>query len=106
VPLLEVEAEGLPLSAVRAAEAVTRAVAPAAAPDPGDDDLAGAVFLAEAALSTAGLATPVPEAQAGRLLAALLEQGLEPEEVPPVLARLPVEPAAAAKVRALLADAR
>jgi hypothetical protein len=107
VPLLEVEAEGLPLAAIRTAEAVTRAAAPAPpAPEPGHDDLAGAVFLAEAALAAAGLATPVPEAQAGRLLAALLEQGLEPEEVPPVLAQLPVEPAAAAKVRALLADAR
>jgi hypothetical protein len=44
----------------------------------------------------------VPEAQAGRLLAALLEQGLEPDEVPRVLDHLPVEPATAEKVRALL----
>lgn len=108
LPLLDVEAEGLPLATVRAAEAVTRAAAdpvpPAAAGDAGDD-LAGAVFLAEAGLRDAGLALPVPAAQAGRLLAVLLEQGLEPEEVAAVLGRLPVEPAAAEKVRALLADA-
>jgi hypothetical protein len=53
----------------------------------------------------AGLTVPVPAAQAGRLLAVLLEQGLDQEEVGPVLARLPVEPEAAEKVRALLADA-
>jgi hypothetical protein len=105
VPLLEVEAEGLPLSMVRAAEAVTRAaVAPAAPPPVPDEALAGALFLAETALSGAGLGSPVPAAQAGRLLAALLDQGLEPEEVDQVLDRLPVEPETAAKTRALMAD--
>jgi hypothetical protein len=106
VPLLEVEAEGLPLATVRAAEAATRAAAvpPSPAPPPGPEDLAGALFLAEAAVRDAGLATPVPEAQAGRLLAALLEQGLEPDEVPPVLARLPVGRDTAEKVRALLGE--
>jgi hypothetical protein len=105
VPLLEVESEGLPLSTVRAAERLARAAAeppPPAAPP--DDALAGAVFLAQEGLRAAGLATPVPEAQAGRLLAVLLEQGLEPDEVPAVLDRLPVETATAAKVRALLPD--
>jgi hypothetical protein len=105
VPLLEVEAEGLPLSTVRAAEAVTRGAVASPPPAAGDDQLEGAVFLAEAGVRDAGLAVPVPAAQAGRLLAVLLEQGLEPDEVAPVLARLPVEAEAAAKVRALLADA-
>jgi hypothetical protein len=105
VPLLEVETEGLPLSMVRAAEAMARAAArPPAPAEAPDDALAGAVFLAQEGLRAAGLASPVPEAQAGRLLAVLLEQGLEPDEVPAVLGRLPVEPAAAVKVRALLAD--
>jgi hypothetical protein len=104
-PLLEVEAEGLPLSAVRAAEAVTRAAVAAPQPPGGDEYLDGALFLAEAALREAGLTVPVPAAQAGRLLAVLLDQGLEPDEVAPVLERLPVDPDAAAKVRALLDDA-
>ena len=102
VPLLEVEAEGLPLSAIRAAEALTHAAAVPPSPPADGEELAGALFLAEAALRHAGLANPVPEAQAGRLLAVLLAQGLEPEEVEPVLDRLPVAPGTAAKVRALL----
>ena len=106
VPLVEVEAEGLPLSLVRAAEAVTRAAAP---PPPGPaepgqpDELAGALFLAEAALAGSGLALPVPLAQADRLLELLLAEGLLPEEVPALLAHLPVEPVTAAEVRATLA---
>jgi hypothetical protein len=100
VPLIEVEAEGLPLSLVRAAEAATRAAAP---PLPeSTDDLAGVLFLAETALRDAGLAMPVPEPQAGRLLEALLLQGLEPAEVRAVLAQLPVTPATAAKITALV----
>src|SRR4051812_44177688 len=99
-PLIEVEAEGLPLSLVRAAEAATRAAAPSAANDPGDDDLAGALFLADAAIRDAGLAVPVPESQAGRLLEALMLQGLEPAEVRTVLPRLPVTAGTAAKVTA------
>jgi hypothetical protein len=90
------------LSTVRAAEAVARTAAVPAEPPAGTEDLAAALFLAETAVRDAGLATPVPEAQAGRLLAALLEQGLEPDEVPRVLDHLPVEPATAEKVRALL----
>jgi hypothetical protein len=104
VPLLEVEAEGLPLSAVRAAEAVARAAVPQRRPAAAEQGLHGALFLAEAALREAGLARPVPEAQAGRLLAALQEQGLEPEEIAAVLPRLPVEPGTEAKIRALLAE--
>ena len=102
VPLMEVEAEGLPLSLVRAAEAATRAAAePPAQPDSAEE-LAGAVFLAEVALRDAGLTLPVPPAQAGRLLEVLLGEGLEPEELPPVLRRLPVEDATVAKLAALL----
>jgi hypothetical protein len=106
VPLVEVEAEGLPLSLVRAAEAVTRAAAPppaapldAARPD----ELAGALFLAEAALAGSGLTVPVPLHQADRLLDVLLAEGLLPEEVPALLPHLAVEPRTAAEVRATLA---
>jgi hypothetical protein len=102
VPLIEVEAEGLPLSLVRAAEASTRAIAPVAEPPPRDETLAAALFLAEAAIRDAGLAVPVPEAQAGRLLEVLLLHGVEPEEVPAVLAHLPVPPPTAAKVTGLI----
>ncbi|WP_369138522.1 hypothetical protein [Modestobacter versicolor] len=104
-PLVEVEAEGLPLSLVRAAEAVTRAAAPAP-PRPsggGPDELAGALFLAEAALQGSGLTLPVPPAEADRLLDVLLAEGVLPEEVPALLAHLPVEPRTAAEVRATLA---
>lgn len=88
--LLQVEAEGLPLSLVRAAEAVLRGAVhqPPAAVD--DDDLAGALFLAETALLTAGLAVPVPPDQADDLLRTLLSEGLEPHEVMGVLPHLPV----------------
>jgi len=104
-PLVEVEAEGLPLSLVRAAEAVTRAAAPQQ-PAPGGgrpDELAGALFLAEAALEDSGLTLPVPLAQADRLLEVLLAENLLPEEVPALLPYLPVEPGTAAEVRATLA---
>jgi hypothetical protein len=101
-PLIEVEAEGLPLSLVRAAEAATREAASPPRPGPADDGLAGALFLADAALRDAGLAVPVPEPQAGRLLEALLLHGLEPEEVAAVLPHLAVEQATAAKVAALV----
>jgi hypothetical protein len=101
-PLIEVEAEGLPLSLVRAAEAATRAAAVPPPPEPADDALAGALFLADAALRDARLTQPVPEPQAGRLLEALLLQGLETAEVRAVLAHLPVTAAAADKVAALM----
>ena len=90
-PLVEVEAEGLPLSLVRAAEAETRRAAGVeAAPPPQDEDLAGALFLADVALSSTGLPQPVPPDRAGQLLEALLGEGLEPEEVLAVLPHLPV----------------
>jgi hypothetical protein len=92
VPLVEVEAEGLPLSLVRAAEAETRRAAPVAEPatGPDDDALAGALFLAEAALREAQLPVPVPAAQAADLLDVLVSQGIEPDEVLELLPHLPV----------------
>ncbi|SDQ35918.1 hypothetical protein [Quadrisphaera sp. DSM 44207] len=112
-PLLEVEAEGLPLSLVRAAEATTRAAAgPASGPPAGSsagssaggDDLAGARFLAAAALADGGWPLPVAPAHAGALLHALLAQGLDEEEVLRVLPDLPVERATAAAVGTALAQ--
>jgi hypothetical protein len=100
-PLIAVEAEGLPLSLVRAAEAAARA-APAPETSREDGDIAGALFLAESALHGAALPEPVPPAAAERLLEVLLTEGLEPQEIPAVLAHLPVEPATAAEVTALL----
>lgn len=101
-PLIEVEAEGLPLSLVRAAEAVTRAAAPDPRPAPGDDDLAAVLFLAEAALRSAALPDPVPPSAAAELLAALRAEGLEDDEVLTALSRLPVETATVERVRRLV----
>jgi hypothetical protein len=103
VPLVQVEAEGLPLSLVRAAEAVTRAAAPPAPAPAPDEDLAGSLFLAHAALRAAEVTVPVPPAQAEQLLAALLAEGLLPEEVPAVLPHLPVESATVREVTAIVA---
>jgi hypothetical protein len=104
VPLVQVEAEGLPLSLVRAAEAVTRTAAapPARTPVP-DESLAGSLYLAHAALRAAELSVPVPPAQAEQLLAALLAEGVLPEEVPAVLPHLPVESATVREVTAIVA---
>jgi hypothetical protein len=101
VPLIEVEAEGLPLSLVRAAEAATRAVVPEPTPPP-DDALAGARFLASAALDAAGLPVPVPPAAADRLLEELVAQGLEDDEVERVLPDLPLETATAERISEVL----
>ena len=109
VPLVEVEAEGLPLSLVQAAEALARDAAPVsaatsgAAAGPTGEELQGAVFLAEAALRESGLTVPVPPAQADRLLDALLAEGLQHDEVTAVLDHLPVQPETAAEVRATVA---
>jgi hypothetical protein len=103
VPLIEVEAEGLPLSLVRAAEAATRAAVPTPSPGP-DESLAGALFLAGAALDDSGCTLPVPPAEADLLLAALGDAGLEPEEVTAVLPHLPVEEGTIARIAATLAD--
>ncbi len=91
--LVEVEAEGLPLALVRAAEAVTRdAVAPAAdaVPPASEDDLAGALFLAGIALEGAALELPVRPVDALTALEALLAEGIEPDEVLQLLPHLPV----------------
>jgi hypothetical protein len=100
-PLLEVESEGLPLSLVRAAEATARAAVAPSLPEP-DEDLSAALFLALAAVREAGLPSPVPPGDAGRLLAALGEQGLEADEVTGVLPHLPLAPGTADAVAALL----
>ena len=105
IPLLDVEAEGVPLSLVRAAEAIARgAVEPArpVANRPADADLAGAVFLAEAAVRTAGLPVPVPPDRARPLVRELLSAGLEPEEVTAVLPHLPLESGTADEIVVLL----
>lgn len=106
VPLVEVEAEGLPLSLVRAAEAELRAAADEADPpaSPAVEDLAGALFLAETALQQAGLGVPVVPEEAAALLAALREQGLDDDEVLAVLGHLPVQADTADAVAALLAQ--
>ncbi len=92
VPLIEVEAEGLPLSLVRAAESVTRGAAEPPRPPAPDDDLAGSLFLAEAAVAATGAPLPVGPDAADVLVEQLLAHGLEPDEVVAVLPRLPVEP--------------
>ncbi|WP_324278060.1 hypothetical protein [Blastococcus brunescens] len=102
VPLIEVEAEGLPLSLVRAAEAVTRAATAPADQGSADDDLAGSLFLAEAAVTATGAPLPLAPETAERLAAELLAHGLEPEEVVGLLPHLPVQPATADEVVAIL----
>jgi hypothetical protein len=107
VPLLDVEAEGVPLSLVRAAEAIARgAVAPAepVMAGPADADLAGAVFLAEAAVRNSGLPVPVPSDHARSLAAELLAAGLEPDEVVAVLSHLPLGPGTAEAATQLLGE--
>jgi hypothetical protein len=102
IPLIEVEAEGLPLSLVRAAEAVTRGAAEPARPAAPDDDLAGSLFLAEAAVSATGVPLPVGPEAAERLVEQLLAHGLEPDEVVAVLPHLPVQPETADTVVAII----
>ncbi len=102
VPLIEVEAEGLALSLVRAAEAATEAAAAAPPPPQSDADLAGSLFLAEAAVTATGVALPVPPDAAERLAEELLAYGLEPDEVAAVLPHLPVQPETADTVVAII----
>jgi hypothetical protein len=104
VPLIEAEAEGLPLSLVRAAEATLRAAAAPAQPLPVDEDLAASLFLARAAVEATGVPVPVPPEQAGPLLEQLLAHGLEPDDVAAVLPELPVQPATVDAIAALLSD--
>ena len=101
VPLVEVEAEGLPLSLVRAAEAELRdAVGVDAPAGPADEELAGALFLADAALRSSDLTVPVPPTQAPVLLEVLLAAGIEPVEVLSLLPHLPVHQDTADQVAA------
>lgn len=104
VALVQVEAEGLPLSLVRAAEALTReAAGPEIAEGPPDDELAGALFLAEMAVRQAGLAVPVPPEDAGTLLRVLEAEDLAEDEVLRLLPRLPVQRDTARRVEADIA---
>lgn len=103
VPLVEVEAEGLPLSLVRAAEAELRP--PPGEPAPavlGEQDLAGALFLAGAALERAALPVPVPPEHAEALLETLRREGIEQDEVLALLPLLPVQADTADAVAAAL----
>ncbi|MGN6333003.1 MAG: hypothetical protein ACTHOD_15355 [Motilibacteraceae bacterium] len=104
VPLVEVEAEGLPLAVVRAAEDEARGVVASrpAVPAPAEEELAGALFLAEAAVREAGLGDPVPPENAQRLIEVLTGEGLEPDEMLQILPKLPVEGLTAQRVAALL----
>ncbi|RZU31942.1 hypothetical protein BKA19_1627 [Blastococcus saxobsidens] len=105
VPLIEVEAEGLPLSLVRAAEALARQAAPAEPPAGPDPSLIGARFLAEQALRSSALPVPVPPEASDELLDAFGAEGLEADEIRRILADLPLAPGTAERVAALLADA-
>ena len=102
VPLIEVEAEGLPLSLVRAAEAATRAAVVPPEPAIPDDDRAGSLFLAQAAVTATGVPLPIGPEAAERLLEELREHGLEPEEVIAVLPHLPVQTETADTVVAII----
>jgi hypothetical protein len=93
----------VPLALVRAAEAIARgAVAPAEPVTGTGPELAGAVFLAEAAVRTSGLPVPVPADRARDLAAELLAAGLEREEVVAVLPQLPLAAGTADVVLAVL----
>ena len=102
VPLIEVEAEGLPLSLVRAAEAVTRGAAepaPAASPT--------TTWPRRCSWRTPpsprpGRRLPVAPDAAEQLVEQLLAHGLEPDEVLAVLPQLPVQPETADTVVAIL----
>jgi hypothetical protein len=102
VPLLEVESEGLPLSLVRAAEAVTRAAAPVPAEAIDEADLSGVLFLATAAIRAARLPEPVPPEAVVPLVSVLRNEGLEDDELLQALPLLAVTPEAADRVRDLI----
>ena len=81
VPLVEVEAEGLPLSLVGAAEDELRRAAPTEATGPSandEEELAGALYLARSAVESAEMPLPVPPSHGNDLLDLLLDQELEP----------------------------
>lgn len=94
VSLVEVEAEGLPLSLVRAAEDEVRRAAPTVDAEPpaaSEEELAGALFLARSAVEGAELPLPVPPSHSSDLLDLLLGQELEPAEILRLLPSLPVQ---------------
>jgi hypothetical protein len=102
VPLIEVEMEGLPLSLVRAAEAATRAAVASPAPQAPDDERAGLLFLAQAAVTATGAPLPVGPEASERLAEQLLAHGLELDEVIAVLPQLPVQQETADAVVAII----
>jgi hypothetical protein len=89
-PLLDVETEGAPLSVVTAAERLTAQAAAPTAEESGSDPDEGVMFLAEAAIDRSGLQRPVPPDAARPLLVALLQEGLELDEIRQALPHLPV----------------
>jgi hypothetical protein len=102
VPLIEVEAEGLPLSLVRAAEAATRTAVAVPTQAVPDEDLAASLFLAEAAVTATAAPLPLGPDAAERLVAELLAHGLEPDEITAVLPHLPLQQAAADEIAAIV----
>jgi len=102
VPLIEVEAEGLPLSLVRAAEAATRAAVVSPGPATPEDDRAGSLFLAQAAVTALGVPLPVGPEAAERLLEQLRAHGLDHDDVIAVLPHLPVQTETADTVVAII----
>ena len=101
VPLIEVEAEGLPLSLVRAAEAATRGARPRAG-DGGRGSGGARCSSPRRRWSATGAPQPIGPDAAERLAAELSEHGLEPDDVVAVLPYLPVQPETADSVRAIL----
>jgi hypothetical protein len=102
VPLIEVEAEGVPLALVRAAEAATRAAVAPQGLVTEDADLAGSLFLARAAVDATGESLPLGPEAGERLVEELLAHGLEPGEVISVLPHLPLQPETATEVAAIV----
>jgi hypothetical protein len=87
---------------VRGAEAVARGAAAPPEPAAPDDDLAGSLFLARAAVTATGAPLPLGPEAAERLVKELLAHGLEPDEVLAVLPHLPVQPPAADEIAAII----
>lgn len=94
IALIDVELEGAPLALLRSAEAITISAVPLpehGAAERDDDDLAGALFLADAVLRAAALTVPVAPDDAVELLALLTDEGLQPDEIVRLLPDLPVQ---------------
>lgn len=90
--LVDVGVAGVPLALVRSAESMAIKAAPVAAAEGAadDDDLAGALLLADAALRAGALTVPMPPAEAVDLLPLLTDEGLQADEIARLLPELPV----------------